>query len=35
MQMKTVIKGLAIVVAIAGIIRFTPDFVRYMKIRAM
>jgi hypothetical protein len=33
--MKTVIKGLAIVLAVAGIIRFTPDFIRYMKIRAM
>jgi hypothetical protein len=33
--MKTVIKGLAIVIAIAGIIRLCPDFVRYMKIRAM
>jgi len=33
--MKTVIKGLAIVLAVAGIIRFTPDFVRYMKIRSM
>jgi hypothetical protein len=30
-----VIKGLAIALAVAGIIRFTPDFIRYMKIRAM
>ena len=33
--MKTVIKGLTIALAVAGIIRFTPDFIRYMKIRAM
>jgi hypothetical protein len=33
--MKTVVKGLAIALAVAGIIRFTPDFIRYMKIRAM
>jgi hypothetical protein len=33
--MKTVIKGLAIALAVAGIIRYTPDFIRYMKIRAM
>ena len=33
--MKTVIKGLAIALADAGIIRYTPDFIRYMRIRAM
>jgi len=33
--MKTVIKGLAIALAVAGIIRYTPDFIRYMIIRAM
>jgi hypothetical protein len=33
--MKIVIKGLAIALAVAGIIRYTPDFIRYMKIRAM
>jgi hypothetical protein len=33
--MKTVIKGLAIALAVAGIIRYTPDFIRYMRIRAM
>jgi hypothetical protein len=33
--MKTFVKGVALALIVAGIIRFSPDFVRYMKIRAM
>lgn len=33
--MKTLIKTVTVAVAVAGVIRFLPDFVRYMKIRAM
>lgn len=34
-HMKKLIKGLTLAVLVAGIIRFTPDFVRYMKVRSM
>lgn len=33
--MKTLIKTITVAVAVAGAIRFLPDLVRYMKIRAM
>lgn len=33
--MNKLVKGLAMVVAVAAVARFLPDFVRYMKIRAM
>jgi len=33
--MKLVIKSLAVALIVAAAIRFSPDFVRYMKIRAM
>ncbi len=33
--MKTLFKGVTMALAVAGIIRFLPDFVRYMKMRAM
>ncbi len=34
-QMSKVVKGVVIAAAVAGVIRFWPDFVRYMKIRSM
>jgi len=34
-QMKKVVRGVVIAAAVAGVIRFWPDFVRYMKIRSM
>jgi hypothetical protein len=33
--MSKVVKGVVVAVAIAGVIRLLPDFVRYMKIRSM
>jgi hypothetical protein len=33
--MKTLLKGVTLAIAVAGIVRFLPDFVRYMKIRSM
>jgi uncharacterized protein DUF6893 len=33
--MNKLVKGVAVALVIAGIVRFAPDFVRYMKIRAM
>jgi hypothetical protein len=33
--MKKLVKTLTLLVAVAGAIRFFPDFVRYMKIRSM
>ena len=33
--MKRLVKGVTLAIAVAGIIRFLPDFVRYMKLRAM
>lgn len=33
--MKKLLKSLTLLVAVAGVIRFIPDFVRYMKIRSM
>jgi hypothetical protein len=33
--MKKLLKGLTLLVAVAGVIRFIPDFVRYMKMRSM
>lgn len=29
------VKGIVIALAVAGIVRFAPDLVRYMKLRAM
>jgi len=33
--MKTLVKGLAIALTIVAVVNLLPDFVRYMKIRAM
>jgi hypothetical protein len=33
--MRKVVKGVAVAVTVAGLIRFLPDLVRYMKIRSM
>jgi hypothetical protein len=33
--MKNLVKGVALVLTIVGIIRFMPDLARYMKIRNM
>ena len=33
--MKTLLKGVTVAIAVAGIVRFLPDFVRYMKMRSM
>ena len=33
--MKLMMKGLAIALVIAGIVRFSPDLVRYIKISSM
>ena len=33
--MKKLLKSLTLLVAVAGVIRFIPDFVRYMKMRSM
>jgi len=30
-----VVKTVAVALVVAGVVRFIPDFVRYMKIRAM
>jgi hypothetical protein len=33
--MKKLVKGVTVALAVAGIVRFFPDFVRYMKMRSM
>lgn len=33
--MKKIAKGVMFAMVIAGVVRFLPDFVRYMKIRSM
>lgn len=33
--MSKLVKGITVIVAVAAVARFFPDFVRYMKIRAM
>jgi hypothetical protein len=33
--MKKLLKSITVLVAVAGVIRFIPDFVRYMKMRSM
>jgi hypothetical protein len=33
--MKKLLKSLTLLVAVAGVIRFIPDFIRYMKMRSM
>jgi hypothetical protein len=33
--MSKFVKGIALLVVVAGFVRLIPDFVRYMKIRAM
>jgi hypothetical protein len=33
--MKTLVKTLAVTLVVVGVIRLMPDFVRYMKMRAM
>ena len=33
--MKKILKSLTVAIVVAGIIRFTPDFVRYMKLKSM
>lgn len=33
--MNKLFRGLVLAVLVAGIIRFSPDFVRYMKLRSM
>lgn len=33
--MKKIIAGLGIVLAVVGVAKMVPDFVRYMRIRAM
>jgi hypothetical protein len=33
--MKKLLKSITVLVAVAGVIRFIPDFIRYMKMRSM
>ena len=34
-EMSKFVKGVALLIVVAGVVRLVPDFVRYMKIRAM